>query len=196
VDEIDQLKLELADRKDGIKKLDKALRLCENKRDNCMVDLQLNQEMFSNTQETLSALEKKINQEDCSGIKRDMNMYRNQAEQCLIDRDGLEQEIHRLKKEVEVVPWLEETVEELKTDLKSNETEVKSLRAELNATKSALHSLLDSLDSHLQYLTLKDMHEKGNQSLTVVKFGGIKSIIIFSLYHHLAASMSDYRYNL
>ena len=161
VDEIDQLKLELADKKDGIQKLDKALRLCDNKKDNCLVDLQLNQEMFSDAQGKLSALEKKINQEDCSGIKRDMNVYRNQAEQCLIDRDELEQDIQRLKKEVEVVPWLEETVEELKEALKSNETEVKSLRAELNATKSALHSLLDSLDSHLQYLTLKDIHEKG-----------------------------------
>ena len=91
VDEIDQLKLELADKKDGIQKLDKALRLCDNKKDNCLVDLQLNQEMFSDAQGKLSALEKKFNQEDCSGIKRDMNMYRNQAEQCLIDRDELEQ---------------------------------------------------------------------------------------------------------
>ena len=150
----------LTAKKKALLEIERSLRTCEARNDGCMVDLHLTKASMDEAEATVHELQRKLNKEDCSAVKRDMGLYRDQAEQCMLDLKGLKAKVDHLEKDNVLIPDLRGRAEKAEGEVVKLESMLKTSKSELNATQTALHSLLASLDNHLQYLQLKDEHEK------------------------------------
>ena len=78
--------------------LARGLEKCENARENTLVDLMLTESSLNEMIRKYRAMELELHKEDCSAIKRDLVQYRDQAEQCMTDVEGLKKANGELSK--------------------------------------------------------------------------------------------------
>ena len=104
--------------------LSKALGKCEFARENTLVDLMLTESSLNEMIRKYRDLELQVHKEDCSAIKRDLVQYREQAEHCMMDVEGLK------KANVELTRRAEEQAARL-AELEDVEGELIKASAEL-----------------------------------------------------------------
>lgn len=90
---------------------------------------------------------------ELTGVEESLRSTRNELDLTKIRLAAVEGDAETLK-------VVEKEYVKVQNELASTVAALESSRNELNATKTALNSLLESLDSRLQYESLKDEHEK------------------------------------
>eukprot|EP00889_Picochlorum_renovo_P000736 jgi/Picre1/27766/NNA_000730.t1 len=110
--------------------LDETTRLLDEVRE----DVEQRKEQLKNMDVLLGAqLERQLNKEDCEAVKRDAVSYRDQAEQCLIDLDGLKKKEEELVKRAGDLEEVEKELETTKGLLKTASSDRESLNGRVDA---------------------------------------------------------------
>lgn len=99
---LEECRLDVEKRKDGLSRLESLLSACENKRDACLVDLRLTEASLAESMSGYHELQRQYRKDDCVSMKKDLVAYRDQAEQCIIDSEVLNNKYEALLEKVGV----------------------------------------------------------------------------------------------
>ena len=155
---------ELQERSGDASGLARGLEKCEFARENTLVDLMLTESSLNEMIRKYRDLERQMHKDDCSAIKEDLVQYRDQAEHCMTDVDGLKRSnaelSKRASKQATRLAELEEAEGELikaraelevvagrNAQLKGDSDRLKELDREHVALKSQLSSATSSLEA-------------------------------------------------
>ena len=159
---LDECRLEVEKRKDGLHRLESLLSACENKRDACMVDLRLTESSLAESMSEYHELQRHCRKEDCVSIKKDLVAYRDQAEQCIIDSEGLQNKYEALLEKVGVQEKKLVEFDEVVRASSEKDGVIEQLRGRVGVLEGKA-ARLEEVER--EYLSLKKEHMSASSAL-------------------------------